>query len=312
MLSRKASLKIIIINIILIFSIYPKSYDNKYNDKRKLNRRYKYKNIGKTQNMENNLYQQDNLTIVSAYYIMKSKHSFEEYLQRISSFAKLNHSLVFFTEKKFINTIKELRPKNLHNKTVFIEIEMKDFYSNRKFGKEFEETFKLDWENYFQSVPLYLVWAEKCFFLMNAILKNYFNSTCFYWVDAGLFMKKEQFSNKTNWPSTQKCFEDPRVIINSLRNVSDLEIEKLKNFSLTYYYNEFLHRTNVGAAVFGGQIEYTLKFIELYERTLISFINHEFFIGKEQNLYAFIAYLHPEIVKLVYSRDWYYFIKYLS
>ena len=309
---KNESLKIIVINIILFIIIYQKSYNKNYNDKGNLDKRHILGINRKTQNMQNNLYQQDNLTIVSAYYIMKSKHSFEEYLQRISSFIKLNHSLVFFTENKFINLIKEMRPKNLHSKTVFIEIEMKDFYSNRTFGKEFEETFKLDWENYFQNVPLYLVWAEKCFFLKKAILKNYFNSTCFYWIDAGLFMKKDQFNNNTNWPSTQKCYEDPRVIINSIRNVSDLEIKKLKNFNRTYYYNEFLHKPNVGAAVVGGQIEYTLKFIDLYENTLISFINHTYFIGKEQNLYAFIAYLHPEIVNLIYSGDWHYFIQYLS
>lgn len=301
---KKASLKIIIIYIILIFN-ENFFYDN-YNNKRKFN-----KSILKNLNIQSNLYQQDNLTIVSAYYILKSKHTFEEYMQRISSFVKLNRSLVFFTEKKFINTIKEMRPKNLHNKTVFIEIEMKDFYTNRNFGKEFNETFKLDWENYFQSVPLYLVWAEKCFFLKRAILKNYFNSTCFYWIDAGIFIQG-QFNNDTNWPSIQKCYEDPRVIINSIRNVSDLEIEKLKNFDRSYYYNEFLHNLNVGGGIFGGHINYTLKFIDLYESTLISFINHTFFIGKDQNLFAFIAYLNPEIVNLIYSGDWFYFIKYLS
>jgi len=305
---KNASLKIITINIFLLFIYNQESH----NSKRKIEKINECENKGKTQNKQKNLYQQDNLTIVSAYYIMKSKHSFEEYLQRISSFAKLNHSLVFFTEKKFINLIKNMRPKNLYNKTVFIEIEMKDFYSNRTFGKEFEETFNLDWENYFQSVPLYLVWAEKCFFLKKAILKNYFNSTCFYWIDAGLFIEKDQINNNTNWPSTQKCYEDPRVIINSMRNVSNLEIEKLKNFDQNYYNYEFLHNPNVGAAVFGGQKDYTLKFIDLYETTLISFINHTFFIGKEQNLYAFIAYLHPEIVNLIYSGDWFYFIKYLN
>ena len=97
-----------------------------------------------------------------------------------------------------------------------------------------------------------------------------------------------------------------------MRNVSDLEIEKLKNFDQNYYKYKFLHNPNVGAAVFGGQKDYTLKFIDLYENTLISFINHTFFIGKEQNLYAFISYLHPEIVNLIYSGDWFYFIKYLS
>lgn len=88
---KNASLKIIVINIILFIIIYQKSYNKNYNDKGNLDKRHILGINRKTQNMQNNLYQQDNLTIVSAYYIMKSKHSFEEYLQRISSFVKLNH-----------------------------------------------------------------------------------------------------------------------------------------------------------------------------------------------------------------------------
>lgn len=84
---------------------------------------------------------QDDLTIVTAFYAIKSKHSFAEYLMRINNFLKLNHSMVFFTQKALINIIKEMRPKYLHNKTIFVQMEIEDFYSYKNFGKEFNETF---------------------------------------------------------------------------------------------------------------------------------------------------------------------------
>ena len=66
-----------------------------------------------------------------------------------------------------------MRPKYLHNKTIFIEMEIEDFYSYKNFGKEFNESFYIDSENRYHTVPLYLVWGEKCSFLKRAILKNH-------------------------------------------------------------------------------------------------------------------------------------------
>lgn len=117
-------------------------------------------------------YKPDDLTIVTAYYKIKSKHSYPEYLRRLKNFVKLNHSIVFFASKTFINIIKKMRPSNLQYKTIFIEMEMEDFYSYKNFKKEFNESFYVDIENRYHTVPLYLVWAEKCSFLKKAIINN--------------------------------------------------------------------------------------------------------------------------------------------
>ena len=114
----------------------------------------------------------DDLTIVTAHYKIKSKHPFPEYVRRLKNFVTLNRSIVFFTSKTFINVIKRMRPRNLHYKTIFIEMEMEDFYSYKNFGKEFNESFYIDIEKSIHTVPLYLVWAEKCSFLKKAIINN--------------------------------------------------------------------------------------------------------------------------------------------
>ena len=90
--------------------------------------------IYKLHNKNNiNEYKQDDLTIVSAYYKVKSKHKPEEYYGWISNFVLLNKSIVFFTSKEFMPTLKELRPKELYFKTVFIELEMEEFYAYKIF-----------------------------------------------------------------------------------------------------------------------------------------------------------------------------------
>jgi len=126
-------------------------------------------------------YPQDDLTIVSAYYKMKSKHKLEEYFTWIRNFALLTKSLVFFSNKEFMPTFKQFRPKELYHKTVFIELEMEDFYAYNNFYNQFQESFKIDHENSYHTVPLYLIWAEKPTFVKKAILSNYFHSKCFFW-----------------------------------------------------------------------------------------------------------------------------------
>ena len=71
-------------------------------------------------------------------------------------------------------------------------------------------------------------------------------------------------------------------------------------------------RRNVASGFFGGQPKNLLKFIDYYYETIKLFINHKIFIGKEQNLYAFVVFSHLEIINLVQSGKWYYFLEYLS
>ena len=220
--------------------------------------------------------------------------------------------MVFFTQKALINIIKEMRPKYLYNKTIFVQMEIKDFYSYKNFGKEFNESFYIDTENGYHTVPLYLIWAEKCSFLKKVILKNYFNSSCFYWVDAGFFANEYQIYRYINWPSSKKCYENPKVLLNSIRTIPDSERRDLMNFNLEAHKN-FQKMNNVAGGLFGGKPEYLLMFIDYYYETIKLFISHNIFIGKDQNLFAFVAFSHPEIINLIYSSgDYYYFQSYLS
>ena len=109
------------------------------------------------------------ITLVTAYYNITSKHSFNEYLNWMNNFLKINSSLVFYGEKLIINISKELRPKKYHNKTLWIERDMKDFYSFKNYYKEFNETFQNDCEKQRHNKLLYLIWAEKIYFLKEVV-----------------------------------------------------------------------------------------------------------------------------------------------
>lgn len=257
-------------------------------------------------------YNYDEITLVSAFYITKSKYTFYEYLSWINNLVKLNCSMVFFTEKKFINILKELRPKELHYKTIFIETEIEEFYSYQNFLLDFNKAFNIDPENSNHSVSQYLILAEKVNFLKKVITKNYFYSRCFYWIDASYF-KEKNITNlfENNWPSSKKCYEDPRLLMNSIRKIEKSEFESLKNLDSNPF-RGFIKLDNIAGNIFGGQPKNIIKFADLYYDTLRLFIENNIFIGKENNIYAFIAHSHPEIVNLIESGNILFFQKFLS
>lgn len=252
----------------------------------------------------------DDITLITALFKTKSKYPNEFYLSWVENLLLLNCSIVFFVDKQISNIIRNKRPKLYENKTIWIETSINEFFSYKYFKKNFEESYKIDIENSYHTVPLYLIWAEKCSFLKKSIYRNYFHSKCYYWIDAGYFRDKDD-KYIQNWPSSKKCYEDPRVIINGIRRLSNEEIKGLKNFNISIYKN-IINKVNVASGLFGGNPEYLLKFSNLYYKALKDFIKHKLFIGKEQNLFAYVSYLNPNIVKIINSGDWYYFKSYLS
>ena len=255
---------------------------------------------------------QDDITIVSSYYKIKSKHKPREYMDWINNIVKLNKSIVFFSDKRFMPHLKRIRPKKFYNKTIFNIVEMEDFYSYKTFLNEFTKSWKIDIEKSYHTIPLYLIWAEKCSFLKRVIKENYFNSTCFYWIDAGYFREKGEMNKYAeNWPSIKKCIEDKRVLMAQVRNFSAIEKTKIINFDI----NSHLYlqaNINVAGNIFGGKPLSLLKFINLYYISIKLFIKKNLFIGKDQNIFAYIAFSHPQIVKLVYSKTFFGLKEYLS
>lgn len=256
-------------------------------------------------------YEANDITIVSSYFRIKSKHSSKEYLKWINNFMQINFSLVFYIDYSVYNEIRKMRSKKFQKKTIWIKINISNLDSYKYFFNEFNKSHEIDIEKRYHNTLLYLIWAEKCNFLKKAAIKNYFKSKCFYWVDAGCFRRKNIIKKYINWPSRKKCFEDGRIIFNEIRKPSEAEKKGLLNFNKKIY-KKFQEKLNVDGSIFGGQIEYIIKFKQLYYETIKLFKKHNIFIGKDQNLYAYISYFNTDIVKLLYSGIWFNLQNYLN
>ena len=140
--------------------------------------------------------------------------------------------MIFFLDKSIASKIIFKRPKEYLNKTIWIFANIKEFYSYKNFYNDFKNSYLIDVEHFRHNALLYTTWAEKCIFLKKAAIKNYFNSKCFYWVDAGNFRNKSTIRKYINWPSSKKCYEDGRVTINEKLKASNYIKEGLKTFNV--------------------------------------------------------------------------------
>ena len=296
---------ILVVTFLLITEIYIK-YKINYESDSIIIGQYENLKINNPINFTN-----DNITIVTGYQRIKSKHRFSLYNDWIANFLKINKSLIFFIDKSIAKKVINKRPKEYLNKTIWILVGINEFYSFKNFFNEFKQSHLIDVEYFRHNAKLYTTWAEKCMFLKVAAIKNYFNSKCFYWVDAGNFRNKSNLQKYINWPTTQKCFEDGRVVINEKKNISKYIKDGLKIFDIKIH-KEFQKNYNVDASTFGGKREYVIQFSDAYYDTIRLFIKNNIFIGKEQNIMAFVFYFYPNISKLVYSGEWKYMLKYLN
>ena len=150
--------------------------------------------------------------------------------------------------------------------------------------------------------------------MKKAIEQNYFNSKCFYWIDAGYFCGDKSEMQKYaafNWPKSDKCLADERIVMGQVKKYSEEEKKRVANFNL-----DAIHRlvssANVAGGFFGGQIKNTLKFVNYYYDAIRLFIKNKIFIGKDQYLFSYVAFSHPEVVELIFFNDYIGFKKYLQ
>ena len=251
---------------------------------------------------------QDDITLVTGLFqIDTNRHKFDDYLKWINNLLQINKPIIFFIQSNITNIIKDKRPKIYQSKTIWIEKNFSSLYSYKHYLKAFKETYIIDKAKYKHTVDLYTVWSEKINFLKESIENNYFKSKYFFWVDAGLFQQEKMEKYINHWPSIEKVKKDPRVILNGIREIKKEELNKLMSFD-NITHDKFMNDFNVAAGFFGGRFDYIIKFIKYYYEILELFYAKKKFIGSEQNIYAIVGYLHPEIVKIIKSGS-YEFLK---
>lgn len=246
------------------------------------------------------------VTLVSAFYIFKSKFPVSKYKEWIKNFMRIKSNKVIFTNKETLPHIKEF---DVHKDTIYVLLEISEFLTS-KYDKEWNKNLEIDHEKY-HNINLYKIWAEKSEFLKKAIQLNHYSSYHYVWCDIGCFRDIKRLKEFSNWPKYKKIKD--KVIFLQIKPFTPKEKQNIQNID-----NRFKNVVRIGGGIISGRKDKLLEWHKKYYNTLQQFFEKGIFAGKDQNVYAFTILQNPELVQIItapngYKHDvWFYLEDYLN
>lgn len=252
----------------------------------------------------------DNITLVSAYYPIKSKHTIDNYLQWIDNFIKLSCNIVIFTSSEMLDFFHKYKDtkKNLN----IINKEIDEFESS-KWDEYWNYCYEVDYEKY-HSPNLYKIWAEKTFFINQIANTNPFNSEFFFWVDIGCIRDSRYLDIIKDFPNIQKLniFNPDKFFLSSIQDIMK-EDENFTNGicnNIRLKHGKSVEIQRIQGGFMGGKKEAIQRWTQLYNSDIDLLKQEKEFAGKEQNVFLNIYLKNKEHFNLLTPTS--YNIKYQS
>jgi len=226
-------------------------------------------------------------TVVTCYYKIKSKHSFEEYDNWITNFlTNVNCNLVIFTSPDLKDYLMEKRQGNVE-KTFIICKELYQLEIAVKYLHKWDYQYSIDKLLYCgRTKECYILWNSKLWFLKNAIDINPFDSDKFVWTDIGCLREPNNIRFLKNYPIYDLISND-KLDIALIAPVND----KTKNY--------FLDEVHFSGAMFGSHKDVIINIYNIFYQRFDEFINKEYFIGCDQQTIASIYNTNSELFNII-------------
>jgi protein YibB len=209
------------------------------------------------------------------------RRSFELYLSSFRNLLDLNVKLIVYANETVVNFVLDRR-QHLRNKTwtVVLSFSELEYFEYRQHiqhilsSAEFRDSNKmLDHPEAF-SVEYLILMNNKVSFLANAVRTNPFNTTHFFWIDAG-------YGNGADLSRLAKF--RPGVLLNKDNKITYFEL----NDPQSYRDINHLHKVRIEPAFcgnfFAGDAKAILKYERLYKKTFRRLLT-EFVVDDDQNV----------------------------
>ena len=248
-------------------------------------------------------------TIVTAYYEIKSKFNKSQYLEWGKTFMKLHAPIILFTEEHLIPELEILREDR---PIKFIPIPFNELDTWKLYKDKWIEHHAIDPENRYHTPELYAIWAQKAFFVENAIKSNYFNTNYFFWCDFGAFRDPNIDHNILETFPQIKYFNNDKLLLQSICDLSESD-KKIEKDSL-YIPNVWTDIRLVGG-LWGGSTIACIEWKRNYHIMLEKYFKNGLFAGKDQTV-MLSTYLHNPTLALIVNCtlghiDNWFFLEYL-
>jgi hypothetical protein len=254
------------------------------------------------------------VTIVTAYYCVKSKHSPQKYhawirnlLLGMGRFCKM----VIFTSPDLINYMNAICNQNIKGAMfTVIGIPMREFKLLQRYPlKIWAHQYSMDPQKACgRTVECYLIWNSKLIFMKEAIERNVYGSDKFVWIDIGSFRNADT-TILEHFPVYERISED-KIDIMLIQPYLPHEMNQLI----------FFNTVHLGGGMFGGGIKAVNQLFQLFYKALDVYISGKQFAGCDQQILSTCYMRSPELFNLVTKTQdshvndtwnvWFYLYKY--
>lgn len=261
------------------------------------------------------MYSDKNVTIVSYFYIIKSKFSLEKYLEWISNFLYIGFKSIIYTNEETKMVLLNHFP-NIEENNKLIIYEIRDFYTS-KYNWDYD--YNIDYEKNKHSINLYKLWNEKIIFLRKASELNYYSTEYFLLLDIGSFRNKNKLEEikNYNFPTHNNFIKNKLTMF----YYSNFTIENSKNAHIidNRFYSINIDQNTFVGGLFGGDKQSIINFEYEFKKILDVHKKKGIFSGKDQNIYNFVVLNNPNLIHLLNSHiinksydSWFCFHYYFS
>lgn len=248
-------------------------------------------------NKEDN--EDNEVTVVTSFFALgsKSKHSIDKYKKWISYFFTYTKGpVVVFSDLASHSIIEKVS----HNNTKIIILDLWDIPITIGCKDFFRMQRTKDKEKSIHSPELYVLWNSKSWMVAAVSKWNPYSSSFFLWTDIGSFRERKTFHN---FPSTSRLAEifhggrADRILFGVIQPFTDKDI---KNYDIEQGpFVSGLPGHSIGNGVieggfFGGNQQSMISFFQNFTNLFWNFASANFFVGKDQEIYASYALLHSQ------------------
>lgn len=238
-------------------------------------------------------------TLVTCYYKVKSKHTFDEYAIWITNLLlTIKCNIIIFTSADQAEWINSLALNNRTNQKqdahlggvkVIIK-ELQDLDIVKRYPDIWEYQYCKDSRHDIRTKECYIIWNSKLALVREAIIQNPFGSDKFVWNDIGSLRDvrfiHENYIQMTRYPLYENISSDKIDIV---------LIDDFKDPSQIIFQNE----VHLSGAIFGGGQEAFLKLIDLFYHNFNMYLENGYFIGCDQQILATCFQQASELFNLI-------------
>lgn len=258
----------------------------------------KQMNIAYRQVLPEGKFSADNggVTVVSAFYIMNSRHTLDEYKRWIRLFLEnVPCNLIFYTEEALVPFIRECR-RAYEDNTDVIVIPKHEWIANKRFAKTvWDDLTKLDTSAI--STDLYKIHYEKKEFIKRAIASNPFGDKNYMWINAGI-CKSPAIMNiiKAKFPISSRIPTDKVMLYNI--TPFDYSDERVRVFGSEVILG-VRNKNRICSNIMVGSAGRWQEFCNIYDATVGKFIRSKLFWGLDQPILACLTVENKINVSLI-------------